>query len=119
MKKVLIIEDDQISKLAYELSLKNSFDLALPDDLNTIISDFGKKAYDIILMDINLGANSLNGIEIMTLLKKTHPNIKTKFVAVTAYAQSTDKNKFLELGFDGYLSKPVDFDYLPNYLSGL
>jgi len=69
-------------------------------------------AYDLILMDINMP--NLNGTD---ATKQLHDKgITTPIVALTANALKGDKEHFLSLGMDGYLSKPLDMNKLYDVL---
>jgi len=57
----------------------------------------------IILMDIKMQV--MDGIEACEKIRELRPDIP--IIAVTAYAQELDKSKFLNLGFHGYISKPL------------
>jgi len=59
-------------------------------------------------MDINMP--NMNGTEAMKEIKKKFPD--AKIVALTANALSEDENNYLSMGFDDYLSKPIDMDAL-------
>ena len=59
---------------------------------------------DLVLMDIQL-SGKLNGLEVVKALRAA--GHKTPIIAVTAYAMSGDREKCLEAGCDGYLSKPL------------
>ncbi len=59
-------------------------------------------------MDINLGSNSLDGEEIMKVIKANPDNQNIKIMAVTSYAMPGDKQRFLDAGFDAYFSKPIN-----------
>ncbi len=61
--------------------------------------------YSLVLMDISLG-KGISGVELLKNLR-TIPSYKNvPVIAVTAHAMVGDKEKFLESGFDDYLSKP-------------
>lgn len=60
---------------------------------------------DAILMDIQLPLRS--GLEAMQVLRAT-PGFSIPVIALTAYAMRGDREQFLEAGFSGYLSKPID-----------
>ena len=61
--------------------------------------------FDVILLDINLGAD-LDGTEVMERLREDEHYAAVPFVAVTAYAMPGDENRFADAGFDAYLAKP-------------
>ena len=59
---------------------------------------------DLILMDIKMPV--MDGMAALEKIKQRYPAIPV--IALTAYAYENDKKRFLEKGFDGYISKPVD-----------
>jgi CheY-like chemotaxis protein len=61
-------------------------------------------SFDIYLLDINLGERR-TGVELLQLLRALNGQY-VPALALTAYALPGDKERFLEAGFDGYLSKP-------------
>jgi two-component system, cell cycle response regulator DivK len=72
---------------------------------------------DILLVDI--GMPVLDGYG---FVRKFRDNPKWKdlpVLAVTAYAMQGDKQKILDAGFDGYLSKPIESELLDKELSRL
>lgn len=61
----------------------------------------------LILMDIQMP--EMNGLEAMKIIKGRNIS-KVPIIAITAYATKDDKHKFLDEGFDDYISKPVGID---------
>ena len=49
----------------------------------------------------------MDGIETLRELKK-NPNFKTKVVVLTANISTGLREKYMESGFDDYLSKPIN-----------
>lgn len=58
---------------------------------------------DVILMDIQMP--EMDGIKALQQLKKRQ--FKKPIIAISAFAQSDDEERFLKMGFDSYLSKPL------------
>jgi len=56
----------------------------------------------------------IDGYKATTQIKKKRPEIPV--IAVTAYAQDTDREKILASGFSGYISKPIDRNQLQKIL---
>ena len=60
----------------------------------------------LILMDVQLPG--IDGVEALARLRRDERTASIPVLALTAQAMSGDRERFLEVGFDGYLSKPVD-----------
>ena len=56
-------------------------------------------------MDINLGAG-ITGIEVKEKIREIKAYERTPIIAATAFAMIGDREKFLDNGFDHYISKP-------------
>ncbi|HEY5122825.1 MAG TPA: ATP-binding protein [Ignavibacteria bacterium] len=103
-KKILLVEDDDLTLTTVRVILKN---YCIIDSVSTgyeAIEMAKKNSYDVILMDI--GLKGMNGLEATQEIKKLKGYEKTPIVAVTAYAMAGDKEKFLEGGCTHYISKP-------------
>ena len=60
----------------------------------------------LVLMDVQLPG--LSGLEALAVLRGDERTATIPVLAVTAQAMRGDRERFLDAGFDGYLSKPVD-----------
>lgn len=69
---------------------------------------------DVVLLDI--GMPGVNGFEAVTRLRAIPELAKTRFVALTGFGRSEDRERGLAAGFDAYLVKPVDPDALMRLL---
>lgn len=61
----------------------------------------------MILMDINLGGDSRDGVAIMQELREKPAYADLPILAITSYAMPGDREKFIAAGFDEYVAKPV------------
>jgi two-component system cell cycle response regulator DivK len=75
---------------------------------------------DIIITDINLP--DIDGYEITNNLKQDKKTAHIPVVAMTANVMKKDREHVFDAGCDGYISKPIDVDELPeqieNFLKG-
>lgn len=63
-------------------------------------------AYDIIFMDINMPV--MDGISACQKIRQNSLNEQTALIAVTAHAVEGERYRLMTLGFDEFLSKPLD-----------
>lgn len=103
--KILIVEDDETSRDIIFLFLKSYYDLSFAENGEQAIELSNKTNFKVILMDINLGSG-ITGIETKDAIRKITGYINIPIIAATAFAMLGDKEKFLESGFDYYISKP-------------
>ncbi len=61
---------------------------------------------DLVLMDVQLP--DLDGVEALGRLRADERTASIPVLALTAQAMLGDRERFLAVGFDGYVSKPVD-----------
>lgn len=59
-----------------------------------------------IIMDILLP--DLNGTELISMVRDMPSGENVPIIAVTGFAQANDRERFMELGFDSYIAKPVN-----------
>jgi two-component system cell cycle response regulator DivK len=69
---------------------------------------------DLILMDIQMPV--LDGMTACGVLKADPATCGLKIIALTSFAMRGDREKLLETGFDGYLSKPIKTRELPGLM---
>ena len=62
----------------------------------------------IVITDIKMPV--MDGIEMASQIKKIKPD--TKFIVVTAFGNRVYLNRFSEIGYDCYITKPVEFSKL-------
>ena len=106
-KRILIVDDNELNIKVAERLLKK-YNLII-DTCSSGISCLEKiqdgEIYDLILMDDMMP--KMSGTETLHLLKEI-PSFKTRVVALTANAIEGMKEKYLSVGFDDYLSKPME-----------
>ncbi|MFW5768500.1 MAG: PAS domain S-box protein, partial [Spirochaetota bacterium] len=78
----------------------------------------GQNRYDLVLMDIEMP--EMSGIEAAERLRSS-AGLATPsdvpIIALTAHALRGDRERFIEAGMDGYVSKPIDMAELGKTLS--
>ena len=111
LKKVLLVEDNLSNRLFINRCLSTYVRIIEAEDGISGVTMASKEHFDLILMDINL-SSGIDGIDAMHQIKKLPGYAGVPIVAVTAFAMSTDKERFLSEGFDDYLAKPFTKDIL-------
>ncbi|MFH1196860.1 MAG: response regulator [bacterium] len=105
MKNVLVVEDNSSNRMLMNRYLSKHGRVIEAEDGISGVSMALKERFDLILMDINLGAG-INGVEAMRQIRKIKGYSATPIIAITAYAMAKDRDDFLKEGFDNYLAKP-------------
>jgi PAS domain S-box-containing protein len=105
--KILLVDDNAINRtVAKKILTRAGCGITEADSGHQAIETFtADTTFELILMDIQMPV--LDGIETTKILKTTFGESLPKVVAMTAYSMQDDKEKFLNSGFDGYISKPI------------
>ncbi len=115
-KKVLVVDDNVLNlKVATKILKEYNLDITCVNSGYECIDKIkSNEKYDIILMDIMMP--KMGGVETLKILKEI-PNFNIPTVALTADAIQGKANKYLDIGFCDYLSKPIEHNELSRVLS--
>ncbi len=115
--RVLVIDDNPMNLVVFKSLLKKT-DLVIDtaNDGDTGLALAFETKYDAIFIDHMMPGK--DGIETLRELERTkgHPNRETPKVCLTANAIAGAREEYIEAGFDGYLSKPIDPERLEDML---
>jgi len=105
---ILLVEDDLINQeVARELlSIDAGLQVDLAEDGEEAVAMASTKAYDLILMDMQMPR--LDGLGATRLIRQ-HPDRQgVPILAMTANAFEDDRQKCYDAGMNDFISKPVD-----------
>jgi CheY-like chemotaxis protein len=102
---VLIVDDNTINRqVASQILMKSGFKTDLAFSGPAAIEKVKKIDYDLILMDIQMPV--MDGVSATIEIKKLPKKIPP-IIAMTAYSMKEDRQRFLDMGMDDYLAKPI------------
>ena len=104
--RVLILDDNRDARLLLEKFLGDGYDVTLTDKEKEALELAQKQEFDVVLLDINLGGER-TGVDALRALRHLSGYEHVPVVALTAYAVTGDRERFLSHGFNGYLGKPL------------
>ena len=105
-KTVLVVDDNALNiKVASRVLDAMGFKTEGASNGEEAINKTKLNEYDLILMDIMMP--EMDGVECFKVLKNI-PDFDTPVIAFTADAVAGAENKYLNEGFNGYLSKPFN-----------
>ncbi len=116
-KKILVVDDSKINlKVAVNVLKPYNMDVVTCESGMDAIKLMETKTFDLILMDIMMP--KMDGVETLKALREI-PGFEVPVVALTADAIEGTEEKYKGLGFDDYLSKPIDRYLLSKVLKRL
>ncbi len=112
---VLVVEDDQDVQELIVMKLK-SFGVSTKRVNNgyECIEALLDKSYDLILMDLEMP--KLNGLETTQRIMDACGSDRPLIFAVTGNTGEAVRQKCMDMGMDGYISKPLSNDKLNEVL---
>ena len=107
MKNIVVVEDNlAIRKLFCTILKKQGYEVADFGDGATVLAEIPKLKPDLLILDILLP--DVNGTDLINKIRAHSHCATTPAIAVTGFATEQDELKFKEVGFNGYLSKPIN-----------
>lgn len=105
--RILLAEDNVVNqKVAVKLLGKLGYHADVVSDGSQVLDGLAKIPYDVVLMDVQMP--ELDGEETTIRIRKELPAERQPWiVAMTANALKGDRERYLAVGMNDYLSKPV------------
>jgi len=115
-RKILIVEDDEVSRGAMEKVLQSyNYEAYSCRDGLEAISRLEEDSFDILITDLHMPG--MDGFELIRKAKMIQPDLPT--ILITGFPTEEVKSKAKEERMDGFFSKPVDWDELYLLLGAL
>ena len=109
-RNILVVEDNDMNMQLVEFLLEEGgyriVKATSGEEALAITRDGPENTPDLILMDIHLPG--MDGLSVVRAIKSDARTARIPILALTAHAMRGDKDRFLEAGCDGYISKPID-----------
>jgi len=112
---ILIVEDNEMNmKLVRDILQFKGYRTLEAETALDAIALATEHAPDLVLMDIQLPG--MDGVAALGRLRGEPGTASLRVVALTAFAMRDDREKYLGLGFDEYMTKPIDIKRFPEFI---
>jgi signal transduction histidine kinase/CheY-like chemotaxis protein len=108
--RILVAEDNLINqKLIVRILKKAGHSVAVANDGIEALELYRQRDFDVVLMDVQMpGKDGVEAAAGIRSLEAESQRRRVPIVALTAHALEGDREKYLSLGMDGYVSKPIE-----------
>ncbi len=106
--RLLVAEDNPVNqRLAIRLLEKQGHAVVVAGNGRQALEALAREAFDAVLMDVQMP--EMGGLEATAAIRARERGTgrRVPIVAMTAHAMTGDRERCLEAGMDGYVSKPI------------
>ncbi len=103
--RVAVVEDNPDNRMLVEAILDDLYDIVEFETGKQAVAELVEAKPDLVLLDISLP--EMDGTEVLEWIRGQESLASVPVIALTAHAMAGDREKYLELGFDDYLTKPI------------
>jgi two-component system, sensor histidine kinase and response regulator len=110
---ILLAEDNAINqKVAVQTLRKEGHTIVVAENGCEALKKLQEERFDVVLMDVQMP--EMDGFEAATAIRKKEEGTTQRIpiIALTAHAMKGDRERCLNAGMDGYVSKPILIDEL-------
>lgn len=105
MPDLAVIEDNADNRLVVHAMLSSHFTIREYETGQAGLDGIREQRPDVLLLDISLPG--MDGMEVLATIRGDAELRDLSVVAFTAHAMAGDREKYLDAGFDDYLTKPI------------
>jgi two-component system, cell cycle response regulator DivK len=117
-KTVLVVEDSDDARYFMRLELEQLGYLVVEaEDGEKAVEVARRERPDIILMDLSLPV--MDGIAATEMIRSSGELDGVPVIAVTAHQETDFREGAKAAGFDAYVTKPIDINWLSELIKGL
>jgi len=116
--KVLLVEDVEDTRLFMRIELEEQGFIVLEAENGQVAVDTAtREKPDVILMDLTLPL--MDGFTATKLIRQNEELKNVPIIAITAHKEDDFRADAKASGFDAYVTKPIDVNWLKGLIAGL
>jgi len=116
--KVLLVEDVEDTRLFMRIELEEQGFIVLEAENGQVAVDTAvREKPDVILMDLTLPL--MDGFTATKLIRQNNELKNVPIIAITAHKEDDFRADAKASGFDAYVTKPIDVNWLKGLIAGL
>jgi two-component system cell cycle response regulator DivK len=105
VKNIALIEDNPDNRLLVGVILADSYSVKAYESGIEALEAFKQNPPELILLDVSLPG--MDGPEVLQRIRAEPALRQLPVIALTAHAMAGDRDKYLALGFNDYVTKPI------------
>ena len=116
--KVLLVDDFDDTRLFLRLALEeHGFIVFEAENGETAVENAIREEPDVILMDLTMPL--MDGFAATKLIRQNEHFKNVPIIAITAHQETDFRTDAKASGFDAYVTKPIDVNWLKGLIDGL
>ncbi len=113
--RLLLAEDNVVNqKVALKILDRMGYRADVASNGREAVQAVGRQKYDVVLMDVQMP--EMDGVEATTKIREQFGDKRPWIIALTANVLQGDRERYLGVGMDDYISKPIRVDQLAQAL---
>jgi CheY-like chemotaxis protein len=105
MTRIALVEDNPDNRLLARAILEDSYDVEEYETGSDALAGMRQSPPALVLLDISLPG--MDGTEVLRHIREDEQLRRLPVIALTAHAMTGDRERFLGMGFDAYVTKPI------------
>ena len=105
MKRIAVVEDNPDNRLLVQVILNPFYEITEYESGFAALDGLQKQKPDLVLLDVSLPG--MDGAEVLQCIRASESLRDLPVIALTAHAMTGDREKFLAMGFNDYVTKPI------------
>ncbi|TVP43129.1 MAG: response regulator [Gemmatimonadales bacterium] len=103
--RLALVEDNPDNRLLVQAILEDDYEIDEYENGIDALAGMAASPPDLVLLDISLPG--MDGTEVLARMRDDDGMRGIPVIALTAHAMTGDRERFLGLGFDHYMTKPI------------
>jgi CheY-like chemotaxis protein/HPt (histidine-containing phosphotransfer) domain-containing protein len=105
MKRIAVVEDNPDNRLLVRTILEALYEVSEYENGRSALEGLAREKPDLLLLDISLP--EMDGMAVLRRIRASPDLSSLPVIALTAHAMAGDREEYLGLGFDDYVTKPI------------
>ena len=118
--QILLADDHQVNQKVTQAMLNQlGHTVVLADNGQQVLDWLRQATFDVLILDVTMP--QMDGLQVLAVIRKdeARSGLHQPVVMLTGHAMQGDEERFLALGADAYVSKPIAMQALKSILAGL